>query len=150
MFVPEDFAVPVELVTEDFRLAPLGPEHNESDHAAWVSSIDHIRTTPGFAGRSWPPADGMTLTENLADLTHHAEEFTTRAAFAYTVLDPAGGDVIGCVYLRPPGRPGSDVDVLSWVRADRAHLDGALYRAVSAWLRTSWPFTEVRYAPRSS
>ena len=49
-FVPDGFAVPRELVTEEFRLEPLGPQHNEGDYEAWMSSIDHIRATPGFEG----------------------------------------------------------------------------------------------------
>jgi hypothetical protein len=53
-FVPDDFVVPLSLVTEAFRLEPLGPEHNEADYAAWHSSIDHVRSTPGMQGRSWP------------------------------------------------------------------------------------------------
>ena len=39
---------------DDLRLSPLGPEHNASDYAAWTSSIDHIRATPGFPDGSWP------------------------------------------------------------------------------------------------
>lgn len=76
-------------------LRPLGPEHNERDHAAWSSSIDHIRATPGFAERSWPHP--MSLAENLADLEAHARDFAERKGFTYTVLDPATNDVLGCV-----------------------------------------------------
>jgi hypothetical protein len=39
------------------RLEPLGPQHNQSDHAAWMSSIEHIRSTPGY-----PTADGHHMT----------------------------------------------------------------------------------------
>ncbi|HJX99594.1 MAG TPA: hypothetical protein VJ351_02155, partial [Streptosporangiaceae bacterium] len=42
----------------------------------------------------------------------------------------------------------SGADVRSWVSADHAALDVTLYQAVSAWLRSAWPFTLVRYAPR--
>ncbi len=48
-FVPASFDPPVGLDHVAFRLQPLGPEHNLSDYAAWTSSIDHIRSTPGFA-----------------------------------------------------------------------------------------------------
>ena len=72
-FVPEDFVVPRVLVTEAFGLEPLGPEHNEGDYRAWTSSVEHIRATPGFAGRTWP-TPGMTLAENLGDLQRHAAE----------------------------------------------------------------------------
>ena len=56
-FVPDGFEPPTSLTTDRFRLEPLGPQHNESDHAAWTSSIEHIHATPGFAG-SWPPPEG--------------------------------------------------------------------------------------------
>jgi hypothetical protein len=85
--VPDDFEIPRRLETTSFVLEPLGPEHNERDHEAWTSSIDHIRATPGFAGRTWPHP--MPLQQNLADLEAHRAEFEARTAFAYTVLDPA-------------------------------------------------------------
>ena len=49
-FVPDDFDVPRELVADQFRLEPLGPQHNAGDYEAWTSSMDHIKATPGFAG----------------------------------------------------------------------------------------------------
>ena len=45
-FVPDDFDPPRELKTPEFHLEPLGPQHNESDHVAWTSSIAHIRALP--------------------------------------------------------------------------------------------------------
>jgi hypothetical protein len=143
-FVPVDFDPPTALGTDQFRLEPLGPQHNEADHAAWMSSIDHIRSTPGFADSTWPPPSGMTLEKNLSDLRGHAADFTKRTGFTFTVLDPGDGDVIGCVYIYPVD--GHDVRVLSWVRADQAELDGPLRDAVSAWLRDAWPFADVEYA----
>ena len=71
-FVPPDFEPPTSLVTERFVLEPLGPQHNEADHAAWTSSIEHIRATPGYPDGDWPPVGGMSLENNLADLTRHA------------------------------------------------------------------------------
>src|ERR1044072_565272 len=114
-FVPEDFEPPAGLATERFVLEPLGPAHNEDDHQAWSSSIEHIRATPGFEGRSWPRA--MTLDENRSDLERHARDFATRAGFTYTVLDPAGRAVIGCVYIYPDKTGAHDAAVASWVRA---------------------------------
>lgn len=152
-FVPEDFEVPRELVCEEFRLEPLGPEHNEGDYRAWTSSIAHIRSTPGFEGWSWPTPD-MTPAENLGDLERHAADFAERSGFTYTVRAAGSDEIIGCVYIYPPtsgasGASGvSGADVRSWVSADHAVLDVTLYQAVSAWLRSAWPFTVVRYAPR--
>src|SRR5687768_17071074 len=98
-FVPEHFAVPRTLRTDVFRLEPLGPQHNAADYAAWTSSIDHIRATPGFGNRSWP-RHGITLEENLADLKRHAADFADRTGFTYAVLDHHA-EVIGCVYIYP-------------------------------------------------
>jgi hypothetical protein len=145
--VPADFAVPAGLRTELFVLEPLGPEHNEADHAAWTQSIQHIRQTPGFAGRTWP-VDSMSLEQNAADMAMHARDFADRSGFTYTVLDPASGDVIGCVYIYPPRRDGYDVDVRSWVRADRAELDKPLHDVICRWLADSWPFARPDYAAR--
>ncbi|GAA1464861.1 N-acetyltransferase [Nocardiopsis exhalans] len=142
-FVPEDFAPPTSLTTERFRLEPLGPQHNEADFAAWTSSIEHIRATPGYPDGNWPPFEGMSPEANLADLRRHADDFAARKGFTFTVLDPGDDDVIGCVYLYPTRSPDYDVTVQSWVRADRADLDGPLADAVAAWVATDWPWKRV-------
>jgi len=113
-----------------------------------MSSIDHIRATPGFEGRSWPD-HGMTPEQNLGDLQRHAEEFAQRSGFTYTVLEGGSGRVIGCVYIYPSEGADGAADVRSWVRADRADLDVAVHDAVSVWLTEAWPFTAVSYAPRT-
>jgi hypothetical protein len=150
VFVPDDFDVPRALGADAFRLVPLGPEHNERDHAAWTSSIEHIRATPGFAGQPWPPPEGMTLERNRADLERHARDFAERKGFTYTVLEPDADDVLGCVYIYPARDEEHDADVRSWVRASAAQLDAPLHAAVAAWLSERWPFDRVAYAPRSS
>jgi RimJ/RimL family protein N-acetyltransferase len=147
-FVPPGFDVPLGLETAEFVLEPLGPEHGERDYEAWTSSIDHIRATPGYPDGRWPRA--MTPEENLSDLERHAEDFRARKGFTYTVLDPAGRDVIGCVYIYPVPDGDEDACALSWVRESHAHLDVPLWRAVSEWLEADWPFASVRYAPRAS
>lgn len=142
-FVPVGFDPPTSLVADRFRLEPLGPQHNDADHAAWTSSIEHIRATPGYPDGSWPPLDGMSLESNLADLRRHADDFAAGKGFTFTVLDPADADVIGCVYLYPTASADHDVSVQSWVRADRAELDVPLAHAVAAWLAAEWPWQRV-------
>lgn len=141
-FVPDGFVPPAGLDHPAFRLRPLGPEHSASDYAAWTSSVDHIRSTPGFAGMGWPHP--MTPEENLADLVRHAADFEERTGFTYTVLAPTADDpptVIGCVYIYPAD--GFDARVRSWVRAVDARLDEVLAGAVSDWLAGAWPFERV-------
>lgn len=142
-FVPVGFVPPTSLVTARFRLEPLGPQHNEADHAAWTSSIEHIRATPGYSVGRWPPADGMSLEANRADLERHAADFAAGRGFTFTVLDTADGDVIGCVYLYPAPSADFDVTVRSWVPADHADLDIPLADAVAAWLAADWPWPRV-------
>lgn len=145
-FVPPEFVVPLALATERFRLEPLAPRHNEPDYAAWSSSVEHIRSTPGWEESSWP--DDRDLEANLRDLERHADDFRNRTGFTYTVLDPATGDVIGCLYIYPDKKGDADARVLSWVRASRAEDDGELWRVVGEWLADAWPFERVAYAER--
>lgn len=142
-FVPGAFVPPTSLVTDEFWLEPLGPQHNEADHAAWMSSIDHIRATPGYPDGDWPPVEGLTLEENLEDLRRHARHFEDRVGFTFTVRDPDDGQVIGCVYLYPATSPEHDVAVQSWVRASRSDLDLPLADALADWIADAWPWTSV-------
>ncbi|HUS42621.1 MAG TPA: hypothetical protein VMY16_08135 [Ilumatobacteraceae bacterium] len=141
-FVAADFVVPLGFDGPGFRLDPLGPHHNERDHEAWMSSLDHIRATPDFPDGTWPTP--MTLEANLADLVRHATDFEARSGFTYSILD--GDDVIGCVYIYPSQT--ADASVSSWVRASRAEMDVVTWQAISAWLETDWPFTDIEYGTR--
>jgi len=69
--VPEDLAVPAGLRSELFVIEPLDVRHSMADHAA--SSIDHIKATPGFAGRAWPDRP-MSVEENAADIAQHVHD----------------------------------------------------------------------------
>ena len=146
-FVPLSFEVPQTFGWSRFHLEPLGEQHNDRDHAAWMSSIHHIRSTPGFSEQEepeWPVA--MTLEANLEDLIRHAKDFEERRGFTYSILD--GDDVIGCIYIYPDRRPGHDASVSSWVRASRAELDTPVREALSAWIAEAWPFSNPYYAGR--
>lgn len=144
-FVPSDFVVPLLYVDPPFQFVPIGPEHNEGDYSAWSSSIKHIRRTPGFDGHAWPRE--MTVEQNLGDIVRHADEFRQRTGFMYTVI--VDGHVVGGVHIYR-AQCSKDASVISWVRKDLRHLDAALYEAVRRWLRDSWPFDKVVYAPRDS
>ncbi len=149
-FVRADFDPPRELVLPAMHLVPLGVEHNESDHAAWTSSIAHIHATPGFESAEWPPIGGMSLDANRGDLKEHARDFVERTGFTFTVLRPGTNEVIGCVYIYPAKNDEHDAQVRSWVRADVAELDARLHASVSTWLADRWPFDRVLYADRAA
>ncbi len=144
-FVPEHFIVPTEYAGDGFRLEPLGQQHNERDHAAWMSSIDHIRSTPGFEHSDWPAP--MDLNANRADLVSHATDFSNREGFTYSIV--AGDEVIGCVYIYPSPDETHDAAVRSWVRESRSEMDPIVRSQLSAWLRSRWPFRDPQYASRA-
>ena len=145
-FVPPDFNPPTSFTAENVRLEPLGPKHNERDFAAWSSSMDHIRQSPGFLpDGKWPRE--MTLDENRGDLERHARDFADRKGFTFTVLD-ATDDVVGCLYIYPASDGVHDADVRSWVRQCAADLDDPLRRAIADWLTSgAWPFERPLYTP---
>ena len=139
-FVPAGFEPPREYFVSGLRLEPLGPEHNERDHEAWMTSIDHVRSTRGFDdGGDWPVP--MSLESNLKDLEMHARHFDERAGFTYSVLD--GDEVVGCVYIYPSAEPGHDADLRCWVTEAYAERDEELRSGVASWLRADWPFQEL-------
>jgi hypothetical protein len=144
VFVSDDFVIPLSLVGPGFQLEPLGPEHNERDHEAWSSSIEHILATPGFGGGSWPRP--MSLDENLADLVGHARDFQARMGFTYSVLE--GGAVIGCLYIYPSETAEYDALVRSWVRESRSDMDVVVWESISEWLAAEWPFENLMYEAR--
>ena len=148
-FVPADFDPPRELALPELQLVPLDVEHNDSDHAAWSSSIAHIRATPGFESGDWPPLEGMSLDANRGDLAEHARDFAARTGFTFTVLRPGSEEVIGCLYIYPAKDGEHDAHARSWVRADVAELDAPLHDAVAQWLSERWPFERVIYADRA-
>ncbi|WP_214403479.1 N-acetyltransferase [Pseudonocardia lacus] len=146
-FVPGDFTAPARHECAGYVLVPLGPEHNDPDHRAWTSSVDHIRSLPGFPDGSWPDPT-MTLADNLRDLQRHRRDFDTRRGFTYTVLTP-DGDVAGCLYIYPDRTTGTDAEVSSWLRADHAAHEAEFRACVTTWLADAWPFDTWTYDGRS-
>lgn len=147
-FVPPSFEVPLTYAWSDFHLEPLDEQHNDRDHAAWMSSIDHIRSTPGFSPDEepgWPIA--MTLERNREDLARHARDFAERKGFTYSILE--GDDVIGCIYIYPSRRPAHDAEISSWVRESRAELDALVREELDRWIDEAWPFSNPSYAGRT-
>lgn len=109
-----------------------------------MNSIEHIRSTPGMTWRRWPTP--MSLEQNMADMEMHYKEFVDRKSFTYSILD--GDDVIGCVYIYPSESGGFDADVRSWVSAKREEMDVVVWRTLSEWLTSVWPFAVIDYAAR--
>ncbi len=139
----KSFTPPVPLKTDRLRLEPLDPEHAQLDHAALMSSREHLRKTLHWG--DWPTAD-MTVAANRADLERHKAEFDRREAYAYTVLSLDGTRCVGCVYLKPLGQSKPRAAMVAyWVVADELpnDLDHHLVEALLEWLGKEWPLDNV-------
>ena len=146
-FVPPEFVVPLELLTDQFKLRMLSIDDVEKDFEAVMSSA--ARVIQVWPGSGWP--EGLTLRQNLIDLGWHEKEFQNRSSFAYTVVTLDESSVQGCVYLYPTQKSGYDAEVFMWVRESEwaGDWDSQLFQAVQAWLAADWPFGNVAYPGRT-
>jgi hypothetical protein len=145
-FVPDDFVVPAQLDTPEFRLRMLTIHDVVQDYEAVTSSEAHLRSV--WPDSKWP--QGLTLEQNLIDLGWHQKEFQRRSSFAYTVVAPDESRVIGCVYLYPSTRRGYDAEAYLWARQSElaSGLERRLYATVQDWIARDWPFGTVAYPGR--
>jgi hypothetical protein len=97
----------------------------------------------------WPP-ENMTLEQDRDDLAHHEREIAAHETFNYAVLDADESELLGCVYIDPPGGD-EDCDVIIswWVVDDRVGtpLEAELDRFVPRWMTTAWPFEKPCIRP---
>lgn len=158
-FYPDSDDPPARLLTGEFLLEPLHPRHVALDYAALMVSNDMLQM---WSQSNWPAAD-FTLEENLADLQMHWDEHRQRVAFTYTVLNPAGDECLGCVYIKPltwwleRGKAGAeaiarvpDFSAVTtfWVRQPRVadDLDRRLLAVLQNWFASdSWAFAAMAY-----
>lgn len=153
--MPFELDAPGGLRTDRLVLRPILSSDAEADHEAVMESRELLRV---WEQTSWP-AEDFTVEENRADLTGLELRHARRQAFTYTVVDPADGTCLGCVYLMPPdarmfdgaritplaGQAWEDVDaaVYFWVRTSRlaAGTDRLLLAALRAWFADEWDLT---------
>ena len=145
-FIPTDFKVPEKLETEEFQLRMLTVNDVVKDYDAVMTSVDHLKTI--WPGGKWP--EGLTLEQNLIDLGWHQKEFQSRRSFAYTVVNPSGSMVVGCVYINPTDKVGYDAVVYLWARQSQlaGGLENRLHAAVKSWIAKEWPFKTVGFPGR--
>lgn len=148
-FVPDAFAVPLEMKTAHLLLRPLKESDAELDYHAVMGSIEHIRKS--FAPEyGWPTAE-LTLEQDRKALRMHEKEFGQRIAFVYTVMNHLQDECLGCVYIYPSYALGYDADVTLWVteKACAAGLESELKTALDDWFASGWPFAKVMYPGRT-
>ena len=146
MFIPANFKIPQNLSNEQFHFEILGPNLNELDYEAVMSSKDRLRNV--FAENDDWPASDMSIEFNKNDLIMHENEFKSREAFAYSVFNHTKDNYIGCVYINPTEYADHDCEVYIWVKDSEVDLDKSLFESVDRWLQEEWPFSRRAYPGR--
>jgi hypothetical protein len=141
--VPENFNVPQQYVGKTYKLVPLGPAVAKLDYEAYMSSVEHIRSTQGG---NWPRL-GLTMEDQAKDMAGEKAQWDERRSFPYAVLTTDGSREIGCFYIRPSDREGYDAVATLWVtKADYDKgMEDRLSADMKAWVAQAWPFTKVAW-----
>lgn len=130
MLNDDDFHAPGELRTDEFLLRPIRASDAALDYEAVMASKEYLRP---WEQTGWP-ADDFTVDANRADVVKLERWHAAGERFTYTVLDPAGTQCLGCVYIAPTSAP-------LFARKQIAAIDGARWSeyevAVHFWVRTS-------------
>lgn len=144
--VPASFEVPREYRTKSYKLVPLGPEVAKLDYAAYMSSIEHIRSR---MGGNWPKPE-LTMDDQAKDMAGEEAQWKERKSFPYAVLTLDGSKELGCFYLRPSNKQGYDVVATMWTTKEAFDqgLEEQLYKDMKQWLASAWPFQKVAWVGR--
>lgn len=129
-------------------LRPIRAADVDIDYPAVMGSRERLWSIYGAAW-GWPPAS-LTYEQDRADLARHEAEIDRHESFNYALLDGAETELLGCVYIDPPEKPGADAEISWWVvdRLVGGELAGALDAFVPRWIARDWPFQRPRYVGR--
>lgn len=150
-WLADNFSHPERLeLPTGHHLRPIRKSDVDIDYPAVMGSRARLWAKYGETWR-WPPAH-TTYEADREDLAHHEAEIAAHVSFNYAVLDHDETELLGCVYIDPPGEhAGEGVDaVASWWVVDReanGELELALDEIVPQWLQDRWGFGAIRYAP---
>jgi hypothetical protein len=158
-FTDPNEPVPAELRTEEFVLRPIVADDAEIDHAAVMETREYLRL---WEQSTWPEED-FTVEANRKDLVGLEQRHAAHRAFTYTVLDPAGTESLGCVYIFPTSATflakstvtpvgddewaNVDAVIYFWARLSRMEtgMDERLLAALRAWFTEKWKFARTVY-----
>jgi hypothetical protein len=144
--VPDSFQVPREYKTKTYKLVPLGPDVAKLDYEAYMSSIEHIRST---MGGKWPRPE-LTMDDQAKDMAGEKAQWDQRKSFPYAVLTLDGTKELACFYIRPSNKEGYDAVATFWTTKEQADkgFEKQLYTDMKAWLARDWPFQKVAWPGR--
>lgn len=145
-FITDTFDPPKSFDNRYFHFTVLNDDVAELDFEAVMSSQKRLQGIFG-SGSKWPKCD-MTLTENIASLKVHQQEFESRQAFAYSVFNKLKNKCLGSVYIDPSDSSNYQCVVYLWVRDDSFELDNQLYQTVCKWLSDKWGLSKIAFPGR--
>lgn len=150
-WLPEDFVHPVHVPVPDtgLHLRPIREADTALDYPAVMGSQKRLWEIFGPAW-GWPE-DTMTYDEDRVDLLRHEREIAAHQSFNYALFNKDETALLGCVYIDPPERVGSDGEVSWWVVDELVggDMERALDALVPQWIAADWPFRQPRYLGRS-
>ena len=129
IFVPKDFEIPKELITNNFKLRMLTTKNVDKDYEAVMSSQKEILGVLGKYAIGWPPKT-MTKEEDFNDLAWHQWEFKHRRSFAYTIMNLDESKCLGCVYIAPSEKRDYNAIILFWIRKDKIELEKEFFKTL--------------------
>jgi hypothetical protein len=152
--VPDEFAVPTRVETDEFVVVPLIMDRFAIDFESYATSVKHLQDTFSVdmensdSKERWPA--GATIRMALIDAAYCEMAFHLRTEFAYEILDRSETRQLGCVYVWPTTRKGYEAEARMWVRADEFDrgFDDVLYTWFRGWVADSWPFSTVAWPGR--
>ncbi|WP_340560442.1 N-acetyltransferase [Streptomyces sp. GSL17-111] len=146
-WLPDAFVHPVHVPVPGtaLHLRPIRESDAPIDYPAVMGSRERLWEVFGPAW-GWP-AETMTYEEDRLDLLRHEREIAAHESFNYALLNEDETALLGCVYIDPPERTGSDADVSWWVVDELAgsEAERALDALVPRWIATAWPFRRPRH-----
>jgi hypothetical protein len=138
--------------TEELLLRPIVAGDAALDYDAVIESREFLR---GWEQTGWPE-DHFTVEANRADLARMEQRHREGQSFAYTVMNPAETQCLGCVYVFPSDARlftkaqitavGDDrwfdfeAVIHFWIRTSRIAdgLDHRLLDTLDAWFTHEW------------
>lgn len=148
-WLPSDWNHPLRVeIATGHHLRPIRASDVDLDLPAVMGSRDRLWSIYGEAW-GWPPTT-MTADQDREDLAHHEAEIDRHESFNYALLDAGETELLGCVYIDPPEKPGADAEISWWV-VDwlvGSEVEAELDALVPRWIARDWPLTRPRYVGR--
>ena len=148
-WLPTDWRHPMNaLLPTGHHLRPIGP--HDASMAMEAVRVSRARLVEIYGKvRAWPH-DAMSHLRDQDVARHESAIAPALTSFNYALFDLDETELIGCVYIDPPEKPGADADISWWVRDEYVGMvvERALDEWVPSWIKSCWPLRAPRFVGR--